>query len=151
MAHRYQLQYRPLMIGTAPKGYLADSARGIGQEEWSRHNFGSIAYAQPLTAEQVADFELLYLGEDAPATAKLADERETAQWYTCNCTMTEVTSVLYALPERTRAACRTGGLLVGWMRLPLEAKNALRAELQRIHDAYFKREEEQSKAEVKIG
>jgi hypothetical protein len=135
MAHRYQLQYRPLALATAPKGYLPDSAVGIAQQNWSRHNFGSIAYAEPLTSEQIADFELRYIGEETSTPmAGIVDEREAAQWYTCNSSMTEITSVLYKLPEPTRAACRTQGLLVGWMRLPAEAKTALRAELQRIHD-----------------
>jgi hypothetical protein len=144
MAYRYQLQYRPLDFGTAPKGYLVDSARGMAREEWSRHNFGSIAYAEPLTADQVADFELLYVGEDA-AAAELADERETAQWYTCNSSMAEITAVFSALSEQTRRACRSAGLLVGWMRLPLEVKIALRGELQRIHNSYLKQEEERCK------
>jgi hypothetical protein len=64
MAHRYQLTLRPFGFATVPKGFIPESAKGIHKENWSRYDFGSIAYPERLTEDQVESFDLKYLGEE---------------------------------------------------------------------------------------
>ena len=64
MGYRYQLQHCPLDLGGAPEGYLVDSLRGIDERFNRSRLMSSVAYAAPLSDEQVKDFGLLYIGEE---------------------------------------------------------------------------------------
>ena len=65
MTYRYTLLYRPPSFCTAPKGWnlIERPAPGLGFDKrtdlpLSEHTFGVIEYDRPLTAEEIATFEL---------------------------------------------------------------------------------------------
>ena len=65
----------------------------------------------------------------APA---MADERETAQWYTVNSQCAEIGWVFDGLTLADRRQCYQFGQLVNWARLPLPVKDALRRQLHAV-------------------
>ena len=62
----------------------------------------------------------------------MADERDTAQWYTCNSQSVEVQAVIETLTISDRRQCYQFGQLVNWHRLPAEVKTGLRRQLERV-------------------
>jgi len=67
----------------------------------------------------------------------MADERETAQWYTVNSGMAEIRAIVTA---EVVAKCGQYGGMPMWNKLPTERKEALRYELNRIREASAKYE-----------
>jgi cytochrome c553 len=65
-------------------------------------------------------------------TNVMADERETAQWYTCNSQSIEVQAVIETLTLADRRQCYQFGQLVNWHRLPAEVKDGLRRQFERM-------------------
>lgn len=65
-------------------------------------------------------------------TNSMADERDTAQWYTVNSQCIEVQSVIETLTLSDRRQCYQFGQLVNWHRLPAQVKDGLRRQLHNI-------------------
>lgn len=70
--YRYALVNRPLMLGTAPRGFLRVDPRPAPGEpfhDWARH--GVLVYPRPLTDQETQQYELATLlpEEEEPALA----------------------------------------------------------------------------------
>ena len=61
MAYRYQLTLRPFGFASVPKGFILGSAKDL---QIRAGNYGSIAYPEKLSAEDVEHFDLKFLGEE---------------------------------------------------------------------------------------
>ena len=59
--HRYQLTLRPFSFCTVPKGFIVGSAQGL---QIRAGDYGSIAYPEKLSAEDVEHFDLKYIGPE---------------------------------------------------------------------------------------
>lgn len=64
MNFRYQLTLRPFSFCTVPKGFIPGSAKGL---QIRANDYGSIAYPVKLSADDVAAWDLKYIGEETEA------------------------------------------------------------------------------------
>lgn len=59
MLYKYGLRHRPYGLGHQPKGFYTAVDAADGDKYWSY-----VWYTEPLTAAQVYDYELDYLGAE---------------------------------------------------------------------------------------
>jgi hypothetical protein len=71
-----------------------------------------------------------------PVNSAIAEERETAQWYTLNGASDDVLAVVAILPVATKKLCYRFGLLVSWQLLPADVKLQLRRRYQAVRSTW---------------